>query len=44
MAAQLTPTEQELLRLAGELMDHLAGAEPAQHPEPTQHPQNPEPA
>jgi DNA-binding MarR family transcriptional regulator len=43
MAAQLTPTEQELLRLAGELMDHLAGAEPAQHPEPTQPTQHPEP-
>jgi DNA-binding MarR family transcriptional regulator len=28
MAAQLTPTERELLRLAGELMDRLAGAEP----------------
>ena len=28
MAAQLTPTEQELLRLAGELMDRLAQAEP----------------
>jgi DNA-binding MarR family transcriptional regulator len=38
MAAQLTPTEQELLRLAGEVMDRLADAEPARHPEPTQHP------
>jgi DNA-binding MarR family transcriptional regulator len=36
MAAQLTATEQELLRLAGELMDRLAKAEPTQHPEPTQ--------
>jgi DNA-binding MarR family transcriptional regulator len=28
MAAQLTPTERELLRLAGELMDRLAEPEP----------------
>jgi DNA-binding MarR family transcriptional regulator len=34
MAAQLTPTERELLRLAGELMDRLAGAEPPRDPEP----------
>jgi DNA-binding MarR family transcriptional regulator len=39
MAAQLTPTERELLRLAGELMDRLAKAELTQHSEPTQHPE-----
>jgi DNA-binding MarR family transcriptional regulator len=39
MAAQLTPTEQEVLRLAGELMDRLAGAEPAGSP-----PRSPSPA
>jgi DNA-binding MarR family transcriptional regulator len=38
MTAQLTPTERELLRLAGDLMDRLAEADPAQHPEPAQHP------
>ena len=44
MAAQLTPTERELLRLAGELMDRLAEPEPTRHPEPTQHPEPPSPA
>jgi hypothetical protein len=34
MAGQLTPTERELLRLAGELMDRLAEPEPTRHPEP----------
>jgi DNA-binding MarR family transcriptional regulator len=43
MAGQLTPTERELLRLAGELMDRLAGANPAQEPEPTRS-KNPSPA
>ena len=42
MAAQLTPTERELLRLAGELMDRLADAEPPStpraHPAPASHP------
>jgi DNA-binding MarR family transcriptional regulator len=43
MAGQLTPTERELLRLAGELMDRLARANPAQEPEPTR-PKSPSPA
>ena len=43
MAGRLTPTERELLRLAGELMDRLAGANPAQEPEPTRS-KNPSPA
>jgi len=38
MAGRLTPTERELLRLAGELMDRLAGADPAQEPEPGREP------
>ena len=44
MAAQLTLTERELLRLAGELMDRLAEPEPARHPKPTRHPELPSPA
>lgn len=44
MATQLTPTEQELLRLAGELMDRLVEPEPARHPKPTRHPEPPSPA
>jgi DNA-binding MarR family transcriptional regulator len=42
MAGRLTPTERELLRLAGDLMDRLAGANPAQEPEPGPEPE-PEP-
>jgi DNA-binding MarR family transcriptional regulator len=46
MATQFTPTERELLRLAGELMDRLAGSDPtgpdpAQEPSPARRPGEP---